>query len=181
MRRWLFSLTVAAIGSLIIAACGGTEVVEVIKEVPVRDQVIKEVVTEVEVPVEKVVVKEVRVVETVVVEKEVAKEVERVVVKEVPKEVVEGSGGKGGGDGGGRGREGGGEREDSGGDAGQHRGDGDRGGQVRRHPSDACPSRVSSLWTLSLRQRTLPGPSPEGISSRLCSPRVLTSAPIRCW
>ena len=88
MRRWLFTLTVAAIGSLIIAACGGTEVVEVIKEVPVRDQVIKEVVTEVEVPVEKVVVKEVRVVETVVVEKEVAKEVERVVVKEVPKEVV---------------------------------------------------------------------------------------------
>jgi len=82
MKRVVLPLAAAALLALVIAACGGgeTQVVTVVKEVPVEKEVIKEVQKEVIVTQE--VIKEVP--------KEVIKEVEKVVTREavVEKEVV---------------------------------------------------------------------------------------------
>ena len=71
--RWAAVAVVVTALLVVVAACGAaeTEVVEVIKEVPVEKEVIKEVIVEKEVVVEKVVVKEVPVEKVVVREKEV--------------------------------------------------------------------------------------------------------------
>ena len=71
--RWAAVAVVVTALLVVVAACGAaeTEVVEVVKEVPVEKEVIKEVIVEKEVVVEKVVVKEVPVEKVVVREKEV--------------------------------------------------------------------------------------------------------------
>jgi ABC-type transport system substrate-binding protein len=77
--KWAVVMAGAMLLVLAAACAGETEVVEVIKEVPVEVEVIKEIIVEKEVVVEKVVVKEVHV--DKVVEKEVVKIVE--VIKDV--------------------------------------------------------------------------------------------------
>ena len=84
-RKLPVAALLTTLSAVFLFGCGSTEVVEVVKEVPVQVETIKEVVVEKEVPVEVQVIKEVEVIKEIKVEG-----AERVIEKEVIKEVGRG-------------------------------------------------------------------------------------------
>jgi len=85
LKKWPVAALLTALSAVFLFGCGSTEVVEVIKEVPVEIEVVREVVVEKEVPVEVQVIKEVEIIKEVKVEG-----AERVITKEIIKEVGRG-------------------------------------------------------------------------------------------